>query len=159
MCTRPYVGEPIYLYVNSPTITILWTVYKYEQCLLIYSYLCNIFAHLRFAYEYIAKYTGARQGARKVLVVWIFYIIRPRRQEQNINNWSIQLQFSPRRMMHSGRQIKRHLILKRTMLWSPQPHHSSPGIRTHFYSEFMLAYFHCWLVSCRVIVRCLQGPT
>ena len=43
-------------------------MYEYEQCLLIYSYLCNIFAHLRFAYEYIAKYTRARQGVRKVLV-------------------------------------------------------------------------------------------
>jgi len=43
-------------------------VYEYEQCLLIYSYVCNIFAHLRFAFEYIVKYTGARQAAPKVLV-------------------------------------------------------------------------------------------
>jgi len=52
-------------------------VYEYEQCLLIYSYLCNIFAHLRFAYEYIAKYTGARLGARKVLVVFNRRRLRP----------------------------------------------------------------------------------
>ena len=31
-------------------------MYEYEQCLLIYSYLCNIFAHLKFAYEYIHYY-------------------------------------------------------------------------------------------------------